>query len=298
MRTGGMHNLLPSYSEDAEPSAHSSYERYNETAGAYDSTRTPVGLSILINFFSCFTIPLKHQHILDAGCGTGSYLYALKDLAGALVGLDGSQAMLTQAAQKCGNAPNVTLEEGSILELRFPDQAFDGVMINQVLHHLDPAADFQHLRKCVGEVFRVLKPTGAFCINTCSQEQLKAHGPIWYYTVFPEAAGFITPRYIPVDQLCGILAGAGFGGVRVESRPEECFFAQEQYDDVEGPFREAWRNGDSAFAVYRDKPDILESRLQEFRKSIEDRSIYDIIAQSERLRERLGQYVVIVARKQ
>ena len=216
---------------------------------------------------------------------------------GSLVGLDGSREMLTQAAQKCGSTPNVTLEEGSILKLRFRDHAFDGVIINQVLHHLDAASDFQQLRQCLVEILRVLKPTGVLCVNTCSREQLNAQGPIWYYHVFPEAAAFIAPRYIPVHKLCTILDGAGFVGVSVKSQPDEYFFAKEQYYDVEGPFREEWRNGDSAFAVYRAKPSLLEIRLQELRKSIKDRSIHEIIAQSERLRERLGQYVVIVARK-
>jgi hypothetical protein len=94
-----------------------------------------------------------------------------------------------------------------------------------------------------------------------------------------------------------MLEGGGLVGVSVASQPEECFFAQEQYNDAEGPFREEWRNGDSAFAVYREKPDRLQMRLGDLRKSIEDRSIDAIIAQAERLWERLGQYVVIVARK-
>ena len=289
--------MISDFLAGAKPSRHSSYERYNEIAGVYDSTRTPVGLGILIDFFSGSAILFKDQRILDAGCGTGSYLYALKDMVGSLVGLDGSRAMLTQAAHKCGSTPNVTLAEGSILKLPFRDHAFDGMMINQVLHHLDAASDFRQLRQCLWEVFRVLKPTGALCINTCSQEQLKVQGPIWYYTVFPEAAAFIAPRYMPIPQLCSMLEGVGLVGVSIESQPEECFFAKAQHYDVEGPFREEWRNGDSAFAVYRDKPDILAIRLQELRKSINDRSIYEIIAQSERCRERVGQYVVIVARK-
>ena len=97
--------------------------------------------------------------------------------------------------------------------------------------------------------------------------------------------------------MCNILEGTGFIGVSVESRPEEFFFAREQYYDIEGPFRETWRHGDSAFAVYRDKPDLMAIRLQALRESIEDRSFYAIMAQAERLRERLGQYVVIVTRK-
>ena len=288
---------MPDSLEDSKPFARSSYESYNKTARAYDSTRTPVGLSILIDHFSSSAIPLKRQRILDAGCGTGNYLYALKDIVGSLVGLDGSREMLIQAALKCGDAPNVTLEEGSILKFRFPDCSFDGVMINQVLHHLDAASDFQQLKQCVGEVLRVLKPTGVLCVSTCSQEQLKAQGPTWYCTMFPEASVFIAPRYIPIQKLCNILEETGLIGVSVESRPEEYVFVKEQYYDVEGPFREEWRNGDSSFAVYRDQSDILEIRLQELRKSIKDGSINEVIAQAELLREKLGQYVVIVARK-
>src|SRR6266508_2123561 len=222
-----------------EKPTHSSYESYSQTAKAYDITRVPVGLTILIERFGASGLALAHQHVLDVGCGTGNYLHALKDTVGSLVGLDGSQEMLLRAAQKCAGCSNIELKHGSILELPFQDQSFDGAMINQALHHLSLSSDLQQYRECLAEVFRVLKSGGVLCINTCSQEQLKPEGPFW----------------------------------------------------------KEWRDGDSAFAVYRDQGEMLATRLGELKRKILDRSISETVAESERVREAIGQYVMISARR-
>jgi ubiquinone/menaquinone biosynthesis C-methylase UbiE len=90
-----------------EKPTHSSYESYGETAKAYDITRVPVGLSILIERFDISGLALAHQRVLDLGCGAGNYLAALKEIVGLLVGLDGSQEMLLRAAQKCAGYSNM-----------------------------------------------------------------------------------------------------------------------------------------------------------------------------------------------
>jgi ubiquinone/menaquinone biosynthesis C-methylase UbiE len=280
-----------------EKSTRSSYESYSETAKAYDITRVPVGLSILLKRFNTSGLALAHQRVLDLGCGTGNYIDALKEIVGLLVGLDGSQEMLLRAAQKCAGYSNIEFKHGSILELPFQDQVFDGVMINQALHHLSESSDLQQYRQCLAEVFRVLKSGGVLCVNTCSQEQLKPEGPFWYLQVFPEAARYMALKYAPIDDLLGILRSVGFTDPVAQTHTDECFFTKEQYSDVEGPFRKEWRDGDSAFAVYRDQSEMLETRLQELKIKILDHSISEIIAKSERVRERLGQYVVISARR-
>ena len=68
----------------------------------------------------------------------------------------------------------------------FDKETFDGVMINQVLHHLpdDPAKGFPAHRRVFEEFARVLKPGGVLTVNTCSQEQLR-HG-YWYYDLIPK----------------------------------------------------------------------------------------------------------------
>jgi ubiquinone/menaquinone biosynthesis C-methylase UbiE len=280
-----------------EKLAYSSYESYSETAKAYDITRVPVGLSILIERFNTSSIALAHQCVLDVGCGTGNYLDALKETVGLLVGLDGSQEMLLRAAQKCAGYSNIQLKHGSILELPFQDQSFDGVMMNQVLHHLSVSSDLQQYRQCLAEAFRVLKSGGVLCISTCSQEQLKPEGPFWYSQVFPEAARYMALKYAQIDDLLGILRSVGFADPVVQTQPDECFYTKEQYYDVEGPFRKEWRDGDSAFAVYRDQDGLLATRLGELKRKILDRSISEIVARSERIREVIGQYVAISVRR-
>src|SRR6266508_256867 len=280
-----------------EKPTHSSYESYSQTAKAYDITRVPVGLTILIERFGASGLALAHQHVLDVGCGTGNYLHALKDTVGSLVGLDGSQEMLLRAAQKCAGCSNIELKHGSILELPFQDQSFDGAMINQALHHLSLSSDLQQYRECLAEVFRVLKSGGVLCINTCSQEQLKPEGPFWYFHVFPEAARYSALKYPQIGDLLGILCNIGFTDPVVQTQTDERFFTEEQYYDVEGPFRKEWRDGDSALAVYRDQGEMLATRLGELKRKILDRSISETVAESERVREAIGQYVMISARR-
>jgi Methyltransferase domain len=181
--------------------------------------------------------------------------------------------------------------------LPFQDQSFDGVMMNQVLHHLSVSSDFQQYRQCLAEAFRALKSEGVLCVNTCSQEQLKSEGPFWYSQVFPEAARYMALKYAPIGDLLGILRSVGFTDPVVQTQTDECFYIKEQYYDVEGPFRKEWRDGDSAFAVYRDQGELLETRLGELKRKILDHSISEIVAKSDRIRERLGQYVVISARR-
>ena len=161
-------------------------------------------------------------------------------------------------------------------------------MINQVLHHLSGSSDFQQYRQCLAEVFRVLKSRGVLCINTCSQEHLNPEGPFWYLQVFPEAARYMALKYAPIGDLLGILRSAGFTRPVVQTHPDECFFAKEQYFDVEGPFRKEWRDGDSAFAIYRDQGEMLATRLGELKRKILDHSISEIIEKSERIRKSDG----------
>ena len=47
--------------------------------------------------------------------------------------------MLKVCKEKLGNAANVTLRQGSALNLdEFKDESYDIVIMTQVMHHLDP----------------------------------------------------------------------------------------------------------------------------------------------------------------
>ena len=135
------------------------------------------------------------EHLLDAGCGTG--LMALRIAAqhpGCTVqGIDLSPKMIAvarQDAEEQGVA--VDFRVGSIVEMPYPDGAFDMVLTNIMYHHLDLAEKQQS----VVEIARVLKPGGRYVsaefgprAKTALQRRL-AKGE---YTLYPShltGAGF------------------------------------------------------------------------------------------------------------
>jgi len=93
------------------------------------------------------------RRILDAGCGDGPLMAALRDRGAIVAGFDKSAGMLALARRRLGDDADLRVAElGS--PLPFPDSAFDDVTASLVLHYLqdwDPA---------LAELRRVLKPGG------------------------------------------------------------------------------------------------------------------------------------------
>ena len=115
----------------------SSYEDYTRKSANYDKTREPVGTEILVGCFAHAPVPLDRTVVLDAGCGTGSYSDALLGYVGPIEAVDLNPGMLEVAARKLAWAGDrISFHSTRIDELPFEDASLDGVMINQVLHHL------------------------------------------------------------------------------------------------------------------------------------------------------------------
>ena len=142
----------------------SSYEDYTRKSGNYDKTREPVGTEILVGCFAHAPVSLDRTVVLDAGCGTGSYSDALLHYVGRIEAVDMNAAMLEVAARKLAWAGDrISFHSSRIEELPFEDANLDGVMINQVLHHLpdDASEGFPAHRLAFQEFARVLKPGGS-----------------------------------------------------------------------------------------------------------------------------------------
>ena len=117
----------------------SSYESYDRRAADYDQTRGPVGLEIITGCLAQGAVPLHAMTVLDAGCGTGNYTRALLNQVARIEAVDRSAGMLAAARAKLEGAiaaGRVALHEAAIDALPLADGAVDGVMVNQVLHHL------------------------------------------------------------------------------------------------------------------------------------------------------------------
>lgn len=111
--------------------------------------------------------------ILDAGCGTGGNSAHLRGY-GWVTGIDVAEEALCLARRR----PGLALARASVERLPFRDQAFDLVLSNDVLCHLQVADD----RLAAAEFARVLRPGGVLYVQLPAFERLRSHHDIAVHT--------------------------------------------------------------------------------------------------------------------
>jgi ubiquinone/menaquinone biosynthesis C-methylase UbiE len=224
------------------------YEDYKATSGQYDQTRRRVGVEFITEALKSVG-PMDQLALLDAGCGTGTYIGTFKDKVQSVVGVDLSQEMLDQAEDKFRNDSNVTLKQGSLVELPCENEEFDAATCNQVVHHLASGEEldrFDGIQEFAHEAFRVLRPGGVFVLNTSSPEQQK-HG-FWWASLIPNAIEKLGKRFPEIAMMREMLATAGFEIGETEVMKREVLQGDD-YLDLKGPLKTSWRNGDSAWSL-------------------------------------------------
>ncbi len=285
----------PQESDRGNRATMSRYANYNEISGRYDRTRVPVGVEILLGCLRRSGKPLDRMTLLDAGCGTGSYSRALLEYVHRIEAVDMSPGMLEVACEKLKpflDEGRIALHRSKIDDLPFADGTFDGVMINQVLHHLDDRVDTgsPNHKRLFREFRRVLRANGVLVINTCSQEQLQ-HA-YWYYTLIPEAAEALRKRYLPVDVVVELLSASGF---TCQGRfvPLDALFYGEEYLDPHGPLKNGWRDGDSAFSLVSQQE--LDRACDRIRDLDAKGELLRFLEHHDRGRKSIGQLTFILA---
>ena len=228
----------------------SHYEAYDETSRHYDQTRIAVGAEIILDCLARQAKPLEALRVLDAGCGTGAYSQAIVGRVGRLEAMDMSRGMLEAARAKLEQprrAGRIAFHQASITALPFEAASFDGIMINQVLHHLpdDGAPGYPLHRKVFAEFSRVLRPGGCLVINSCRRQQLD--GAYWYYQLAPAAKAAMAAGFVPLEDIEALLGDVGFA-LNGRFVPVDGICQGPAYFDGRGPLQKAWRDGDSFWA--------------------------------------------------
>jgi len=275
------------------------YEDYDSTSGNYDNTRVPIGVPIILDYLASTPTALSEQTVLDAGCGTGSCLSELRGQVGRLYGRELNAGMQQVAKKRFADDPAVQIEQGSITELPFADETFDGIVCNQVLHHLDPGesddADsdgFPNVRSFFREAFRVLRPHGVLVINTSSHQQHR--DGFWWAALIPAAIDRMVPRFPSIDRFRNITEQTGFVDFATAVPLEEVLQGK-QYLDPEGPLRAAWRAGDSSWSLATEEE--LALATTNVTSMLDDGSMDAFMEERELLRAKIGQTTFLVARK-
>jgi SAM-dependent methyltransferase len=271
----------------------SSYEHYDKTSADYDRTRWPIGAEIIVGCLAQGRVPLARMTVLDAGCGTGNYAKALLPHVRRIEALDRSPGMIEVAGRKLAEvieSGRVVLRQGEIDALPLAEASIDGVMINQVLHHLadDAEAGWPRHRRVLGEFARVLKPGGVLVINTCSHAQTERG--FWTFHLIPRARAEILRRLMPLDALERALIDRG-----IEPRghfvPTDAVIQGAEYLDPRGPLRAEWRAGDSIWAL------VDEAGLAEVERTLRELDaqgeLEAYVARHDALRPQIGQITFV-----
>jgi len=156
------------------------------------------------------------RRVLDAGCGSGPLLAALRDRGAIVAGFDRSAGMLAVARRRLGDDTDLRVAELG-RPLPYSDAAFDDVTASLVLHYLED------WRPALAELRRVLKPGGRLIVsvNHPFRENL------WHREIGREPDYFATYDYVaewtvggrsallrfwtrPLHAMTGAFTAAGF----------------------------------------------------------------------------------------
>lgn len=118
---------------------------------------------------------LKGKTVLDAGAGTGRLSVRLHDAGAKVTALDLSPVMLAKLRKK---RPGITLVEGDMQEMPFPDESFDMIVSSLAIVHLKKIEPF------LEEAYRVLKNGGQFIlVNIHYRKALILEDNVGKYTI-------------------------------------------------------------------------------------------------------------------
>jgi len=172
---------------------------YNILAQDYDLTRT-ANINV-INLFAA-ELPLDGKTILDFGCGTGNFAYAIKKLTSAdIYGVEPSDGMMEKALAK-----GIDVRKGDHLAIPFADGFFDFIYMTDVIHHVPD------LNAMFSEFARVLKPGGLVCILTESHRQLETR---FWVKHFPATVAVEKKRYPNISDITSAAKAVGLDEYKI-----------------------------------------------------------------------------------
>ncbi|MCB8968684.1 MAG: class I SAM-dependent methyltransferase [Ardenticatenaceae bacterium] len=128
-------------------------------------------------------------HLLDVGCATGSFLWAMQQRGWQVKGVEPIKHAAVQAQQDFG----LEVFVGLLQEAAYPEATFDVVTLWDVLEHVaDAQATLQ-------EVHRILKPGGllVFSVPNPSCIEARLFGRNWVGWERPRHLTLIPPRLVP-----------------------------------------------------------------------------------------------------
>lgn len=132
------------------------------------------------------------ERVLEIGCGTGYGAKLIRRFFNArhITGIDLDPKMIEMAEKSSRDLPSTFQVEGAE-KLSFGDNTFDAVFDFGVIHHIPD------WRKCISELYRVLKPGGTLILEDLSIESFTGliGGVIRHLTYHPYSTMYSQPFF-------------------------------------------------------------------------------------------------------
>ena len=143
--------------------------------------------------------------LIDIGCGTGEFLFKLRDHFNTLIGIDISPHAIEFTKKRVGEDKNVILHQGELASFRFPDEYFNVCLCLDVLEHV------RDLSSLLQEIYRILQAGGEIIVTVPNwydiiNRRIFNRNPSHVHTLIPwhwmwllQQAGFKIRFYRSVD---------------------------------------------------------------------------------------------------
>lgn len=118
--------------------------------------------------------PRNDESVLSVGCGPGFETAALARYVGEegeITGIDINEEVLTAARDRCGDLPQMSFEQGDILDLPVADESYDLAIAKQVLYAVSD------IEAALAELFRVIAPGGRVAVTAGDRRTHVKHTP-------------------------------------------------------------------------------------------------------------------------
>ncbi len=119
--------------------------------------------------------PKAGEIVADLGCGPGFMTLELSRAVGhegKVYGIDPAPDMRKAAIERCSGRDNVSIENGTVLELPFSEGSIDKAVSVQVFEYVDD------IPSALQEVHRVLRPDGRLVIGDMHWDTLTWHSEV------------------------------------------------------------------------------------------------------------------------
>ncbi|HCT64580.1 MAG TPA: glycosyl transferase family 2 [Lachnospiraceae bacterium] len=164
---------------------------------------------------------LSDKNILDSACGSGYGTAILSSNNNNVVGLDISEEAIEYAKENYLNK-DINFVVGSIAELPFADNSFDGVVSFETIEHVHGEVQNKFLQ----EVKRVLKNNGILVISTPNHDVYKIKGENHFHVkefTFQEFKTFLESNFKQVKlysqhfEVCNVIVENKLGYAEVDN---------------------------------------------------------------------------------